>query len=499
MAPANTPIAESPSDQDDFRKPSVLIVDDEKRVRQVCTQMLGQEGFDVAQAENAEVGLEKIDQRHYDIILLDLLMPGMSGLEALVHIRARHPDTVVIVITGYATLDHAVEAMKNGAFDFLSKPFSPQDLRLVITKAIEHTRTLQDIANEKSRMRTMINHLAGGVMATDAAKQVALANHAFLSMVGFKGSAPIGQPVAAMVKDAKILEMIDHALAMPPDQFVEISAEVQLAAAQEHDTDRILGVRCVPFRDRLERTLGTVTVLHDITTIKQVEQMKSDFVSMVSHEIRGPLNSVLMQIKVILDGLAGAVTEKQNEILTRATEKIKALVTLSSELLDLAKMESGLIHMEKEKLALAPLVEDQAAFHRPRAAAKGLSLVLTPLPELSPVLANRINMEEVLSNLIGNAIQYTPENGQVTVSARTEGDYVCVQVADTGFGIAAEDLPNIFKRFYRVKNEKTRLIVGTGLGLPIVKSIVEAHNGRIEVRSEVGKGTVFSVFIPASR
>ena len=115
--------------------------------------MLAQEGYDVAQAENAQAGLTKVVQRHFDIILLDLLMPGMSGLEALCRIRAQHPDTVVIVITGYATINHAVDAMKSGAFDFISKPFSPQDLRLVITKAIEHIRTLQDIANEKSRMR----------------------------------------------------------------------------------------------------------------------------------------------------------------------------------------------------------------------------------------------------------------------------------------------------------------------------------------------------------
>lgn len=498
MSPSDCAETENAGGPVDFRKPSVLIVDDEKRVRQVCNQMLRQEGFDVAQAENAEVGLAKIDQRHFDIILLDLLMPGMSGLEALVHIRARHPDTVVIVITGYATLDHAVEAMKNGAFDFISKPFSPQDLRIVITKAIEHIRTLQDIANEKSRMRTMINHLAGGVMATDTAKQVALANHAFLQMVGFKGSAPpIGKPVDQLVEDSRILEMIDQALAMTPEQFAEITAEVH-SAPQAYDEARILGVRCVPFRDRLERTLGTITVVHDITAVKQVEQMKSDFVSMVSHEIRGPLNSVLMQLKVILDGLAGEVSQKQTEILNRASEKIKALVTLSSELLDLAKMESGLIHMEKEKLALAPLIEDQAVFHRPRAEAKGIELVLAPLPELPPVLANRMNMEEVLSNLIGNAIQYTPAKGRVEVCARAVDDFVCVQVADSGFGIPADDLPHIFKRFYRVKNDKTRLIVGTGLGLPIVKSIVEAHNGRIEVDSTVDKGTTFSVYIPVN-
>jgi two-component system phosphate regulon sensor histidine kinase PhoR len=481
-------------DREDFKRPTVLIVDDEDRIRGVCSKLLSNEGFDVAQAVNGEAGMAMIAQRHFDIILLDLMMPGISGLEALGQIRALHPDTVVIVITGYATLDHAVDAMKKGAFDFLPKPFSPQDLRLVVTKAIEHIRTLEDIANEKSRMRTMINHLAGGVMATDTRKQVALANHAFINLIDYRGPGPVGEPVEKLVSDDKILAMIDQALDMASDQFAEVTAEVSVPRGQGEE--RILGVRCVPFRDRLGRNLGTITVLHDITAVKKMDQMKSDFVSMVSHEIRGPLNSVLMQQKVILDGLAGDITEKQREILMRASDKITALVDLSSELLDLAKMESGLINMEKEQLQLSPLLTDQTAFHTPKAQAKNIALELLPLPDLPAMLANRMNMEEVLTNLICNAISYTPQNGRISVSAHSDGSYVCVRVADTGLGIAPEEMGRIFTRFYRIKNEKTRYIIGTGLGLPIVKSILEAHHGRIEVQSEEGKGSTFSVYIP---
>ncbi|MGD9188189.1 MAG: response regulator [Desulfobacteraceae bacterium] len=478
-----------------FGPTSVLIIDDEDRIRHVCTKLLSGEGYDVDQAENAEKGLNLLAGRHFDIILLDLLMPGMSGLEALDHIRANHPDTVVIVITGYATLDHAVSAMKSGAFDFISKPFSPQDLRLVITKAVEHIRTLQDIAHEKSRMRTMIDHLSGGVMATDIKKNVALANHAFITLIDYRGANPIGRPVHQLVNIPLVLDMIDQAVSMPEEQFTAETAEIQIKPAGFDDT-RILGVRCVPFRDRLRRNLGAITVLRDITAEKQMDQMKSDFVSMVSHEVRGPLNSVLMQHQVVLDGLAGDITPKQRDILQRASKKISALANLSSELLDLSKMESGLINMEKEELALASIIPDQVAFHQVKAQDKAICLELRQLPELPPVLANRINMEVVLSNLISNAIRYTPEKGSITVSAHRDADYVCLQVSDTGFGIAPEDLERIFSRFYRVKNEQTRYIVGTGLGLPIVKGIVDAHNGRIEVESQVGQGSTFSVFIP---
>ena len=159
-------------------------------------------------------------------------------------------------------------------------------------------------------------------------------------------------------------------------------------------------------------------------------------------------------------------------------------------------MESGLINMEKEELQLADLLNDQILFHRPKAQDKNIDLSLAPLPDLPPVLANRMNMEEVLTNLITNAIHYTPENGRIEVSAQSDGRYVGVSITDTGLGIAPEELSHIFKRFYRVKNEKTRFIIGTGLGLPIVKSILEAHHGRIEVKSEEGKGSTFSAYIP---
>ncbi|RPJ82272.1 MAG: response regulator, partial [Deltaproteobacteria bacterium] len=134
----------------------ILVIDDEKRIRDVTYRMLTQEGFEVAVAENGEAGMKMIEQNHFDIILLDLMMPGISGLEVLPYLKSNHPYSVVIVITGYATLEHSIEAMKKGAFDFIPKPFEPKDLRIVIAKAVEFISTLQDIANEKSRMGVLV-------------------------------------------------------------------------------------------------------------------------------------------------------------------------------------------------------------------------------------------------------------------------------------------------------------------------------------------------------
>ena len=475
--------------------PKILVVDDEMRIRDACHTVLTGEGYAVTCAENGEQGLQMIGREHFDILLLDLMMPNMSGLEILPDIKANHPDTVVIVITGYSTVEHSIEAMKAGAFDFIPKPFSPKKLKVVVSKAIEHMRALKDIAEEKSRMRGLINRLSAGVVATDNRKQVVLANPAFRNMMDYHGKHFIGYPIESIISNSKLMDMIARALTMNTDTSAELTDEIVLIDNADQE-EVVLNVRCAPIKDRIGSTLGTITVLHDITVLKKMDQMKSDFVSLVSHEIRSPMNSVLMQLKVILDGLAGDVTAKQQEMLTRVSLKIGSLVNMASELLDLSKIESGLITLEKKSIQFNDLLQDQVDFHGETAKAKQINLLFDPTPNLPPVQANQQNMEEVISNLVTNAINYTPEGGEIRLALTLENGYLCIVVADTGWGIPEEDIERVFTRFYRVKNEKTRYITGTGLGLPIIKSIVEAHHGTIEVKSTLDKGSVFSVYIP---
>ncbi|MCP4020354.1 MAG: response regulator, partial [Desulfobacteraceae bacterium] len=399
----------------------ILVVDDEKRVRHACRRFLCQEGCEVQLAENGIDGLKMIEKTHYDIILLDLMMPGICGLDVLKRVKSLHPDTVVIVISGYATLEHAIDAMKKGAFDFISKPFSPQDLRIVIIKSIEFIRTLQDIATEKSRMRVMINSLCNGVLTTDNQKNVALANPAFRKLMGCKIEKVIGRPVSDWIKEPKVLSMIDQAIDQPEKTFVEITDEITIKDAKTQN-DTILGARCIPFRDRLKRNLGTVTVLQDITALKKIDQLKSDFVSMVAHELKSPLNSILMQLNVVLDGLAGDLTDKQQEILSRNHDKIKSLTTLTSELLDLSKIESGLINQEREELDLVEIMKEQVDFYTDKASSKSIKISSCAKKENIHIMGNKENIEEVFSNLISNAIRYTPDGGKICVDIESKND-----------------------------------------------------------------------------
>ena len=475
--------------------PRILVVDDEVRIREACQLVLEDCGYGVSLAASGAIGLELIRDQHFDIILLDLMMPELSGFGVLAQVKALHPDTVVIVITGYATLEHSVDAMKKGAFDFIPKPFTPEHLRVTIAKAIDYTRTLRDIADTRSRLRTLVNRISDGVMCTNHEHRVALANPAFLRMIGSAAESAIGSCVDDFLYIPRIREMIREALHISGSEVAELTEEIPVNGHGQSE-EMILDVRCAPFRDRTGRNLGVITVLHDISALKKIDRMKSEFVSMVSHEIRSPMNSVLMQIQIVLDGLAGDLTEKQRDILTRAHLKIENLANMTTELLDLARIESGLITLERQPVDLADVIRDQVAFHLPFATSASIEMVVDVPETLPPVLANRRNMEEVLSNLITNAIKYSPDGGQVMVSAAIVNDYLCIRLKDTGMGICAEDQHRIFQRFYRVKDEKTRYINGTGLGLAIVKSILAFHQGRIKIESQQGEGSTFSVFLP---
>jgi two-component system phosphate regulon sensor histidine kinase PhoR len=477
-------------------RPHILVVDDEKRIRDASLLILGESGYEVTLAEDGRQGLELIRSSHFDVILLDLVMPVLSGFELLGKIKEQHPDTIVIVITGYATIEHSVDAMKNGAYDFITKPFTPDQLRAVVGRAVEYIRSLRDIAETRSRIKTMVNLLAEGVMCTNHQNTVVLANPAFLRMIGKIGDCVSGCHIQEFIENPHVVEMIKNALRLRPEDGCELCDEVVRSAGPGHE-ELILSVRCVPFRNQQQQIVGVITVLHDITALKRLDQLKSEFVSTVSHEIRGPMNSVMMQLKVVADGLAGDIGDKQREILGRASDRIASLVQMASELLDLARIESGLITVERETVRMADLLVDQVDLHRARAESKSIRLELLPHPELPPINANRRNMEEVLSNLISNAIKYTPPGGRVSVAASVEKEFLRIDISDTGLGLTEEDRHLIFNKFYRVKNEQTRYIQGTGLGLSIVKSIVDSHQGRIAVKSEPGAGSTFSVFLPA--
>jgi len=477
-------------------------------MRDGCTRILSKEDWEVVTAENGEAGLGALKEGDgFDLVLLDLMMPGISGMEVLEAVQRIDANLLVIVITGYATVELAVEAMKKGAYDFIPKPFTPDQLRIVVQRALdkralqkemeilksEREKSLRDIATEKSRIVTIINCMGDGVLVCDRDSCVVLTNPAAARMLGIQESALIGRPLSKCRIDDILAETITESMRATDPAFSTVCQEL----CPSDSPSTYLRTHTAPVKNDLGETLGAVTVLQDITGLKELDRMKSDFVAMVSHELRSPVTSIQQQLSVMLEGLSGDLTERQMRMLTRAKQRAGGLLDLINDLLDLSKIEAGMAVQYKEPLKLEELLARVYEQMLPEAKTKGLKLKLHVKCPIPPVNGDRSNLEGAFTNLVNNAIKYTPEGGEITIHLKQDKKNVRVEVSDTGIGISKKDLPRIFDRFCRVKSEKTRQIIGTGLGLCIVKHIVEAHLGTISVESEEGCGSTFTVVLPA--
>ncbi len=487
----------------DNEHPLVLVIDDEPDIRDGCERILVRMGCRVAKASNGRDGLDLLAREPAAVVLLDLKMPGLSGIEVLPRIKQSHPDTLVIMITGYATLETAVEAMKLGAYDFIPKPFQPDQLRITVGRALERIklaaearrlererrRTLADLHQEQSRIRTIIRALPLGVLVTDPQCNVVLMNPAFRSMVGLEPEAQPGRHLAAYLEDEAGLCRLVEDLAREPggeQRSLEFSPDGQ---------KQLLAQGTVITGDEGEH-LGAVLVVMDISPFKAMEELSSEFVAKVSHDLRSPLSTIYLQLSLLLGEGEGQNDPKSRQLLERARQRTQSLIHFVRDIMEISRIESQGAG-QAEPVGLEEVLQSAVEGHLTQAENKKQSLELhlpaTPLP---PLLGDRLSLESVFNNLISNAVNYTPQGGSINVSARQEGDRLVVEVADTGLGIPQDKLEAIFDKFYRVKTEKTRYITGTGLGLPIVKSVVDNMGGEIEVKSELEVGTTFIVSLP---
>jgi two-component system phosphate regulon sensor histidine kinase PhoR len=486
----------------------VLIVDDEQDIREGSERILTRMGFQVSKAANGKDALVTFQKEKPVIVLLDLKMPGMDGMDVLEQIHKIDDDTIVIVITGYATVETAIQAMKQGAYDFIPKPFEPDQLRLIVNRASEkirlkmaaakldqeRQRTLLDLGTEKSRIRTIIESLPNGVLVTNTLGQVVLMNPVFKQLLGFDNRLAVGQSIESYLPDEGLCKLVMEISQGRHIDFEDIP-EYEFSISK----DQHFMAKGRPVLGQKNECLGSVVTVVDITALKMVDLLKSEFVAKVSHELRSPLSTIHEQLAVVLGDMMDIAPETDQKILGRAKEKTHSLISLIGDLLDLSRIEEGIICKEPVPVQLDTLLKSIIEFLQDKAKTKNQTLSLEVLDENLPELqADPLALESIFGNLITNAINYTPENGHIRITAEMAGINVRVTVTDNGFGIEAKHLDQIFERFYRVKNDQTRYITGTGLGLPIVKELVQTLGGFVEVESELGKGSTFTVLLPVA-
>jgi two-component system sensor histidine kinase/response regulator len=359
----------------------ILIIDDSDTIRTYLQNVLSQKSvLQVDGAATGQGGLIMCAARSYDLILLDLLLPDMDGIEVLKQIRARNDSSTIVMITGYGAIKSAITAVQMGADGYIEK---------------------QNITS------TLSDHV-------------------------------------------EFLYALDQAM---------------------------------------ERRAG-------LAAHKQLEQIRADFYAMVTHDLRNPTGLILMATDMLLN--ERPKPSQQQELIVMIDDAAQRLSHLINDYLDFAQIDAGYLHLDEAEVDLLRVVESSARFARLKAQARRQNLVLDLPPQPVIAWADAERLKQVFDNLLSNAIKYTPEDGRITLALRVEDEQAILQVSDTGRGIPAEHLPHLFAKYHRVPGEATRGILGTGLGLLIVKEIVEAHGGSVQATSEgvPGSGSVFTVRIP---
>jgi len=341
--------------------------------------------------------------------------------------------------------------------------------------------TMDNLEEEQDKIVTVLSGITDGVIMLDPNRNVILANPAAEKLFDFNFNSTRGQPLIEAVKDHEVDELSEKSL----------SGNRQHTAQLYSVKSNFLRVIASPLT--INKMTGVLLLFQDLTEMRSLQTMRREFIGNVSHEIRTPLAG----IRAIVDTLReGAINDRQATInfLTRLDIEVDRITQLINELIELSRIESGKAQLRLESFGINKLAEEILARLNPQAERKNISIIRKLNHSLPEIKADRERISQVITNILHNAIKFTPDGGRITVSTAHDENNITLHIEDTGIGISAEDLPHIFERFF--KADKSRSTSGTGLGLAISKHIIQTHGGKIWVESDSGKGSVFSFSLP---
>lgn len=515
-------------------KERVLIVDDEVDVLDLCKRILISQGYQVQTAHNGYEAIDVASSHRFDLLLTDIKMPGMSGLEIAQELKEFDPNLICVTMTGFSTMDMAINALKLGIDEFILKPFTPKELNAAITKALEKER----LRKENFRLRSLIPlfELNKTLMTTvdeanvlnrllEIAQQETRASFACVYLVenevidqSFANNLTdtqrqASQELAQLVyqnNQATVLNLTratpeyrslvermqaNSVAAIPLKSQNSYLGVLILGSAEERfapsDSD-FLTVLCGQAAIALQNARLFTEIQQAYEQLKILDHMKSEFINIAAHELRTPL-AILMGYATVLEEDLPAGHQPYISNISRNALRLRALI---DDMLNLQYLESGIPSLTQDKIDLPQVMASITQDVTLLAEEKKLQINLdipTPFPE---IIADRQKLDLILVNLFHNAVKFTPVNGRITVNAATDNSQVTISVNNSGSTIPKEKINRIFDRFYQVENTLTRGHGGAGLGLAIVRGMVEVCGGKIRVDSSEAGGTTFSFNLP---
>jgi PAS domain S-box-containing protein len=429
------------------------------------------------------------------LLLVGEQFNGQDGVAIAEEVLERFPTLPFLIYTEKAKPELIRNIFRIGINGFLAPPLKTDDIVETVENSLKNAHRIGDWLRrevrrtttslkrraqiseaERTRLEMVFNNIHDSVMILDDDNLIMLVNPAFCKAFGLSAQDATGKHVLEVMKHPDILELIKQPYTQNLLRFHEVSfPDGRVASAQLTQIPEV----------------GFALTLNDVTDLKEMDRIRSELVHTVSHDLRSPLTSVIGYTELI--DRAGSLNDAQKEFLKRIQESVQHITSLINDLLELGSVEAGL-DTRREFVQLDGILNYTLEMLQGQIRAKHIHVHTDVSPTLPALRANPVRLRQVFDNIVGNAIKYANDHGEVAVSMRSEDDQIIIQVTDNGPGIPAKDQVHIFDKFYRASNVSSKS--GSGLGLAIVKSIVEAHQGRIYVESTVGKGTSFFIILP---
>ncbi len=549
-------------------QPRVLVVEDDETVADVLREVLVDQPYQVSFVSSAEEALARLALEPPDLILTDISLPGKSGLDVMREARAADPELAVILMTGYASVQTAIDALRQGADDYVTKPFDDiADLPVMVEKRLRnrrlraenralmeelriknevlqrHEQELREkVAQATWQLETLYRvsmEIGAGIDLEPLLKRIVettaqiMGAHGAVVYLQNEETAEYRAAAAHGVELESADDLGPHVLAgsgpigktafdLRPVRHGETGSVpfsvpgVQGRAASMLAVPLVQGSQALGVLVALDKTGGFTNDDQEFLSLfasqvavqirnsqlfehtKSLDRLKSEFVAVVSHETRTPLTSVKGALELLVDERYFKNNEQQVKLLTIAHANAERMLLLINDILDFSKLESASLPMTIERQRLEPVVQQAANNLRMLIEERRIQLELDLPSNLPDALIDAHRIAQVLTNLLSNAIKFSPAGGCIEVAARTVGKEVRVEVRDHGEGIAAKDVPKLFRKFQQIDSGATRKVGGTGLGLVICKGIVEQHGGHVGVETEPGEGSAFWFTIPAA-
>ena len=463
--------------QGQAERATVWVVDDSALDAQRAAGALSAD-YDVLVLSDGVAAVERLSNGETpDILVLDWVMPGMTGIEVCGFVRSpqcQFRRLGILLLTGTRSSEEVVEALSAGANDFLCKPYLEPELRARVHALMRTQRLLAQLEHSEASYRTLLAKSPDALLAVSADGKIAFANE--------EAALLFGEPAANLVGHSgrELLPSFDPDELAPHPEKTVVLPDVTIRERVVAPIIKTLG--------RPHAFAATIS-LRDVTDSRREQDRRLDFYSTVAHDLRSPLSAILLRCSLMQRGKHGLLPLAVLDDVRKIEQSVRSLVTLVNDFLDLARLEGAGLKLDLKQVSLGKMVSRIVEDLAPLADAGQLELTFVPPAEEVNVVADGLRLTQVLSNLLANALKFTPPGGRVSVVIQGRPGAVDVGVADTGPGIPAQALPHIFDRFTRADN--THQVTGSGLGLMIVRQVIEAHGGSVWVDSREGVGSTF--------